>query len=84
MTRREVLEIVSKYAEENEKEVVLCAIGESLSGTNGQVVYGKPSEVVNMIFNMVNNSPPLAMMLLDNVDVLVKIALETNEHSSEG
>jgi len=82
MTRVEVLEVVAQYAKENEKEVVICAIGESLTGTNGQIVYGKPSEVVNMIFNMVKNSPPLAMMLLDNVDVLVKIAIETNEHSS--
>lgn len=82
MTRVEVLEVVAQYAKENEKEVVICAIGESLTGTNGRIVYGKPSEVVNMIFNMVKNSPPLAMMLLDNVDVLVKIAIETNEHSS--
>lgn len=82
MTRVEVLEVVAQYAKENEKEVVICAIGESLTGTNGQIVFGKPSEVVNMIFNMVKNSPPLATMLLDNVNVLVEIALETNEHSS--
>lgn len=82
MTRREVLEIVSQYAQENEKEVVICAIGESL--TNGQVVYGKPTEVVNMVFNVLKNNPPMPMILLDNIDALVEIALEENEHSSEG
>lgn len=82
MTRVEVLEVVAQYAKENEKEVVICAIGESFTGTNGQVVYGKPSEVVNMTFNVIKNNPPMAMILLDNVDVLIKIALETDEHSS--
>lgn len=82
MTREEVMKIVAQYGKENDNEVVLCAIGESLSGTHGQVVYGKPSEVVNMLFNVIKENPPMPMIILDNVDVLVKIAL--NEHSSEG
>lgn len=80
MTRVEVLEIVAQYAKENEGEVVICAIGDSGAGTNGQIVYGKPTEVVNMIFNVIKNNPPMSTIILNNVDKLIKIACD--EHSS--
>lgn len=80
MTRTEVLEIIAQYAKEHEGEVIICAIGESLSGTHGQIVFGKPTEIVNMLFNIVKNTPPMAMILLDNVDILVNIATGDESH----
>lgn len=80
MTRIEVLEIISQYAKEHKGEVIICAIGESLSGTHGQIVSGKLTEVLNMLFNVIKSNPPLAMMLLDNVYLLIKIATGDESH----